>query len=388
MSTSDTTLRAAIIGTGRIGDTYDDELVHYPDLDLPEDVVHASMYSVWPKSLAASFRTVEGYELVAGANRGRERLEEFGDRHDVSGLYTDYREMLDAEDPDVVAVCTQSPAKHDAVLACADAGVDAVIVEKAFATSLAEADEMIAVCEDAGTRIAVDHPMRFSPMYRRLKELTRDGTIGDLTHLTSHSAGLVHGGSHDFDMLRFLGGDVSSVYARIPELEPGAVEGDPLEGTYEDLDGDVMLTFESGAVGHVECTADTHRGVVVRGTEGYVTAPRGLGGVMNLVQSRRRPLEEFGHGDDSDDPDDSRHDVRWEEALPAWPDSAEADRLSSTQRMLVELSETLVDGASFVSTGQDGAAALEIAIASYHSAIRGEPVDLPLEERDLRVMNR
>lgn len=381
---TETAMRAAIIGTGRAADTFDEEIPHYPDADLPEGIVHGGAYTVKPKALAGGFEQVDGYELIAGANRGEQRLRDFGRRHDLQALYTDYREMLDSVDPDVVAVCTQSAQKAEAVRACADAGVGAVIVEKAFATSMAEADAMLEACDAAGTVVAVNHPFRFSPLFRRLREIAHDGSIGEFAHLTTHTGSLVHGGTHDFDIARFLGGEVASVSARVPDLDPAA--DDPLTGTYDDAGGDATLTFENGATAHIDGITGAHNGVVVRGTEGYVTAPRGLSGLMNLVQGSSVSAAEFGF-EDSDDYGDI-HDIRLEESVPAWPDSDAADRHSSTEILLTELRETLLDGEPFVSTGADGAAALELAIACYHSEIRGEPVELPLAERDLRVMNR
>jgi hypothetical protein len=56
--------------------------------------------------------------------------------------------------------------------------------------------------------------------------------------------------------------------------------------------------------------------------------------------------------------------------------------------MLVELHDSLTTGAPFVSTGRDGAAALELGIACYASHLAGGPVKLPLADRTLRVPNR
>jgi hypothetical protein len=62
--------------------------------------------------------------------------------------------------------------------------------------------------------------------------------------------------------------------------------------------------------------------------------------------------------------------------------------LSTTQRMLAELYESLTTGEPFVSTGRDGAAALEVGLACYASHLAGGPVKLPLVDRELRVPNR
>lgn len=378
------TLRAGIIGTGRIADLYDDETVHLPEIDVPDGVVHANMYGVKPVSHAGAYRSVSGYDLVAAASRGEERLRAFGERHGVNALYTDYRAMLTKERLDVVSICTQSPEKRDAVIACAEAGVPAVIVEKAFATSLQEADEMLAACNRSGTFVAVHHPMRFSLMYRRVKEIVEKGLIGKLGAISCYSGSLVHGGTHDMDLMCFLAGMPKRVWAEIPDLEPASA--DPFEADYPDLRANAMITFENGVTGSFTGASATSGGFTVRGTEGYVTAPRSMG-VLSLVQTRQRPAREYGY-EEITSGGRSIRPVRWEESVEAWPENGAANETSSSQLLLREVHASLTQGAPFLSVGRDGVLALELSIACYDSALRRQPVELPLTERKLRVINR
>ena len=71
--------RVAIIGTGRVG-------YQFSFGGLPDN--HAEAVALHPR-----------FELVAGVNRGREKLEAFGDRFGVSALHHDYKEMLDQVGP-------------------------------------------------------------------------------------------------------------------------------------------------------------------------------------------------------------------------------------------------------------------------------------------------
>ena len=80
---------------------------------------------------------------------------------------------------------------------------------------------------------------------------------------------------------------------------------------------------------------------------------------------------------------------------PRIPDRIETEPLdpgphdmSPTRRMLSEVHDSLSTGAPLISTGRDGAAALELGIACYVSHLAGGPVTLPLTDRDLRVPNR
>ena len=76
--------RVGIMGCGRIASTMEDES------------------DVHPISIAGAFDTLPNTELVAGCNRGAEKLHAFGKRWDVDALYHDYREMLAKEDLDIV----------------------------------------------------------------------------------------------------------------------------------------------------------------------------------------------------------------------------------------------------------------------------------------------
>ena len=80
--------KVAIIGLGRMGSTIDDE----------------GHYAV-PYSVAAATKASQVLELVAGADLLSEKREEFQQRWGTA-VYEDYREMIDEEKPDLVAICT------------------------------------------------------------------------------------------------------------------------------------------------------------------------------------------------------------------------------------------------------------------------------------------
>ena len=66
--------------------------------------------------------------------------------------YTDYREMLQKEKPELVAVATES-GKHGAIaLDCIEAGCN-LIIEKPIALSLADADAVIAAAKEKGVKV-------------------------------------------------------------------------------------------------------------------------------------------------------------------------------------------------------------------------------------------
>ena len=192
-------LRAAIIGTGRIRSTYDDEVPDpKPATFYRRPRRHNRLYTVLPINHAPCSGLPE-YRLMAGANRGEAKLRAFGERYGVRRLH-DFRAMLREEQPDVVSVCTQSPEKAEITVEAAQSGVRAIVVEKAMATSMAEADAMVRACEENGVLLAVNHPNRFSLANREVCRRIAEGEIGEVG--TGHGpvgVGMLHGATISFD---------------------------------------------------------------------------------------------------------------------------------------------------------------------------------------------
>jgi predicted dehydrogenase len=358
-----TTLRAAIIGTGRIGSTYDDEVTDRRDPAFFQGADrHVGLYTVLPVNHAGGYRTTPGYDLIAAANRGAEKLHAFGERWGVRALYTDYRALLRDERPDVVSVCTQSPEKAEIVVAAAEAGVRAIIVEKAFATSMAEADAMQTACARHDVLLVVNHPYRFSPLARAARARIEDGSIGTLGTVSAFAVGgMLHVGTHTFDLLRFWAGDVIEVAAWVPDYTPG-----------QDLPATGVIRFASGVEGFFDHRHRVQPGYEARGTAGRVAISALVG---DGWFARTEPFGATGAR-----PYPQRMHIAPIEGAP--------HTMSPTQRLLDELHATLTTGAPFISTGPDGAAALEIGLACFQSHLAGGPVRLPLRDRAFRVPNR
>lgn len=359
-----TTYRAAIIGTGRIGNSYDDEIVDRRPLAYYQgDNRHIGLYVTLPVNHAEAYQNTPGFSLIAAANRSTEKLKAFGERRGIQALYTDFRQLLREEKPDVISVCTQSPEKAEITIAAAEAGVKAIIVEKAMATSMAEADAMLAACAEHNVLLVVNHPYRFSPLVRETKRVIAAGAIGELTSVTVHAGGgMLHVGTHIFDMMRYWVGDAMTLYAQIPDYVAG-----------NDLPAVGMVTFANGCVGFFDHTHRDQQSLEVRGTRGYITiSPMiGDGWLYRFEPTHATNVKR-----------------QYPQRLTMQPIEGESHTLSVTQRLLHELHATLQDGLPFPSTGHDGAAALELGIACHAAHLAGHAVTLPLEDRSFGVNNR
>lgn len=324
---------------------------------------HTGLYTVRPVNHAGAYTTTPGFQLVAAANRSEAKLRDFGERWSVKALYTDFEKMLRDVQPEVVSVCTQSPEKAEVTIAAAEAGVKAIIVEKAMATSMAEADQMLDACEQNDVLLVVNHPWRFSLATRQTKVLIDGGAIGEFGRVSAHATGgMLHIGTHTFDMLRYWAGDVVEIEARVPNYAPE-----------KDLPASGMLWFSNGVSSFFDHTHGMIPSFEARGSSGYLTISMCVGDGW-LYQTMAMY------------PEDARR--KFPNRLTVQPIESEPHTMSTTQRLLSELHQTMSTGVPFVSTGRDGAAALELGLACYASHLAGGPIKLPLADRTFRVPNR
>lgn len=189
--------KAAIVGLGRIASGFDDD---------PKRKV------VWTH--AGAYKNVDGIELVALCDIDKDKLNICGKKWGVNKLYTDYNEMLEKEDLDILSICTWSSTHYDVLKSGVKFGVRAIFCEKPIATNLKQADEMIKLCKDNNIILMVDYPRRFDGFHSKIKQFIDGGNIGEIQQASFYyTAGIANSGSHMFDLTNFLFGDVDWVQA-------------------------------------------------------------------------------------------------------------------------------------------------------------------------------
>ena len=174
-------------------------------------------------------------------------------------LGTDLSAMLARTRPDVVFNCTVPEAHFTVTTAALDAGAH-VFSEKPLASTLAEAEAMIAAAKACGKVLATMQNRRYDPTIRILRDVLQGGVIGDLTTVYSDFFIGAHFGGfrdrmphvllkdmaiHTFDAARFLTGSrATSVYA---------LEWNPAGSWYE-RDASAVALFElTGGVVYSYC---------------------------------------------------------------------------------------------------------------------------------------
>ena len=181
------------------------------------------------------------------------------------GAVYDSQEALLA-DVDLVDVCTWGTEHAGPVLAAAAAG-KAVICEKPLARRLSDAERMVTACEEAGVPLYVAHVVRFFPEFARAKAVLESGALGKAGVVRTVRAGsfprpggefsagyygdfaqsggvVMDVGIHDIDYVRWCCGEVERVFARGTTFAEAPRNDHAL----------IVLRFESGAIGHIQCS--------------------------------------------------------------------------------------------------------------------------------------
>jgi len=345
------TYRVALIGTGRVG-------YQFNFSDLPDN--HAEALCAHPRC-----------EIVAGVNRGRDKLVNFGQRFNVSALYHDYRQMLREVAPDICIITTHPQHHAEMVTACAaEPTTRAIICEKPMALSTEECDAMIEACNRADVLLQINHNRRWHPEWNLAKHLLDEGAIGRLNHIYCYMYGvkpapwwtseyegpLLHDATHYMDLLDYFAGPVDWLCGLAEQRRrPWAVEDFAF----------AFMKFKSGvsALLHsTELTKYTDHAFELRGEKGIL---RIQGEQVQLLQSQLALSE----------PDSGFEWSRLQESPVDHPPAA-----STYVEALEELINALEGNASLRSDGHVGRRSLEMVQAVYQSQLAGNrPVHFPAD---------
>ncbi|MBN2004348.1 MAG: Gfo/Idh/MocA family oxidoreductase [Anaerolineae bacterium] len=252
-----------------------------------------------------SYLKIPGVEVVAAADANPERLQEVGAANGVPYLYADYRPLVDRNDLDIVNVCTPNSLHAPVTIAALESGKH-VLCEKPLASTLADAEQMVATSERTGRALAVTFNHRERGDVQTLKRLIDEGRLGRIYHAKAwwlrrngipglgswftkkNLAGggpLIDLGVHMLDMALFLMGEPCALAvsgAAYAELGPRGRGGNPwakkqpsgdvaydvedLASAFIRLDGNATLLLETSWATY---RADNDEyGITLYGTEG------------------------------------------------------------------------------------------------------------------------
>ena len=186
--------------------------------------------------------------------------------------YTDYREMIEKEQPELVGIATESGIHAQIALYCIDHGVN-IIIEKPMAMSIEDANEIIRRSEEKGVKVSACHQNRFNVAVQQMRKALEAGRFGKLSHGSIHvrwnrnqdyydqakwrgtwaqdGGALMNQCIHGIDLLRWMmGGEIDEVYGVTRQQFHHYLEA-------EDI-GMAVVKFKNGAVATIEGTTNVY----------------------------------------------------------------------------------------------------------------------------------
>ena len=104
-----------------------------------------------------------------------DKAEKFNLPDDVK-FYSDYKELIDKEKPELVAIATESGKHAEIAVYCINAGCN-VIIEKPIALSIQDADNIIALAKKKNVLVCACHQNRFNKSVQYIRKAGRMGNI-------------------------------------------------------------------------------------------------------------------------------------------------------------------------------------------------------------------
>ena len=163
-------------------------------------------------SHAAAFKSHPRTKLIGVADTDAEKLRMAASYWNVEGE-RDAVSLCSRLRPEIISLCTPDETHFALAQSLLENAPPRVLfIEKPMTLKADEAEKLLALAEDVGCAIAVNHSRRFSPAFRALKNELEEGKHGKpLLARFIYGKGLLHNGGHALDLLRFWLGEPTEV---------------------------------------------------------------------------------------------------------------------------------------------------------------------------------
>lgn len=357
-------VRTALIGCGKVGDTH-----------------------------ALALASLNESRLVAVFDPDPARAAAFAARYNCRA-YSHLDDLFAAGDVQMASICTPHPTHPELALACARAGVHA-LVEKPMAVDLQNCDRMIAAAEQAGTLLGVISQRRLYEPVVRVRQAILEGKIGrpvlaelsvlgwrdQAYYLTDPWRGTWAGEgggvmltqtTHHIDIFQWLMGPLSELFGYWGNLNHPYVE---VEDTAA-----ALVRFQNGGLGTVLLSNSQKPGLYakihIHGENGASVGVQTDGGapfISGITTAVEPPLNDL-----------------WtvpgeEHLLETWQaeDRARCEQINPMlyyhRLQIQDFLQAILENRPPAVDGREGRKLVEIFTAVYRSQRDGQPVRFPLD---------
>lgn len=334
----------------------------------------------WSAFQLAGWMEAGGVECVALCNRTLSKAAALGESFGITSIYgiDEIEKMLDNEALDFVDICTNVETHYPYTRLAAERSLP-VVCQKPMATTLAEAEQMVNVCQQAGVPLFINENWRWQHPIRQFKQQLEAGRIGKpfraridyrnsfpvfdnqpfLKELDQFI--LTDIGSHILDTARSLFGDVNRLYCQTYRVHPD-INGEDVATVIMNMGENITVTCDMSYATKREHDRFPETYIEVEGTEGFLE----LGPDFWIRETtatgtiaRRHQPPRYGWADPA-------YDVVHSSIVP-------------TQASFV----TALNGTGVAeNTGEDNLKTMQAVFGSYASAKRQQVITMPFISED------
>ena len=332
-----------------------------------------------PNHIAAA--QSNGFNIVAICDVLQEKMDEKAEQFNLPNnvkKYLDYKEMIEVEEIDLIAICTESGKHGQIAFDCLDKNIN-LIIEKPITLSLDEADQIIEIAKEKGLAVSACHQNRFNKSIQKIREAVEENRFGRLLHGTAHirwnrgesyykqapwrgtweqdGGALMNQCIHNIDLLRWMmGSEITEVIGMTDNLKHDFIDA-------EDF-GMALVKFANGSYGIIEGTTNIYpknleETLYIFGDKGTVKAG---GQSVNII-------EEWMFEDQLDNPEEVKE--KFHENPPSVYGFGHTPLYADVMEAIETGREPYIDA-------QAGRDALELVLAIYKSAAIGQAIKLPM----------
>lgn len=324
-----------------------------------------------------ALQSVSNGRAVAVSGSSLDKAKAFAHRWAIDQACATTEELVTHPDVEVVHACVPPDVRLSLTRLCAEHGKH-ILLEKPMARTVAEADEILGICDQSGITVGAMFQNRFTPLAQKVRAAVDRQMLGPLllvnvsakwfrqpeyygssswrgTGDREGGAVLINQAIHSIDMMRWICGPVAEVEG-LTATQLHAIE-------MEDV-GMALLRFASGAVGSIVATTVAWPGFSDR------LELHGARGSLTLIQNEGK-LEWHLQGEEP------RVEIAQSQVSGGSRDPAATPSHGHIAEF-TDLYAALREGRAPIIDGREGRHALEIVEAIYRSSKERRPVGLPL----------
>ena len=326
----------------------------------------------WAKVQLAAWREVGGAECIAICDPVLEKAQTLARHFGIPNVYTDPTGLLESEPVEFLDLV--SPVEtHAPLVSLAAARNIPVICQKPMASTLKEAEAMVALCRKTQTPFFVHENWRWQTPIREIKRILDSGVIGRPFRARIDMISgfpvfvnqpffrelerflLTDMGSHILDVARFLFGEASRLTSHIGKVHPD-IKGEDVATVMMDMGGVTVICEMAYAENFLEREVFPQTLIFIEGTNGSLE--------LDTDYRIRVTTSEGTHVRRTPPP-------RYHWADPAY-DVVQSSMVPLLQNLLLALKG---EGEA-ETTGEDNLKTVKLVFAAYDSAKKGETVKL------------